>query len=135
MVVLLVGKLKRGLSWVAKLFKTNFQKWSFLYSLWRVSLLERKNGPIHFSLSNSKPSIMLGKFEKLFSKRTSRNIEALSWKHIKSNNRCSEKILSYSLNSCHQIRLCIITFVALINWFFSWTLKWNLEKLYWRDTK
>ena len=60
--------------------------------------------------------------------RTSRNIEVLSWKHIRKKCRLSDDNLfpflvvanqSYSLNSCHQIHLWIIPLLALIKLFFS----------------
>ena len=66
--------------------------------------------------------------ERTSSERTSRNIEALSWKHIRKKCRLSDDNLfpflvvanqSYSLNSCHQIHLWIIPLLALIKLFFS----------------
>ena len=45
------------MSLVAKLSKTNFQKWHVLYSLWIVPLFERKNGRIYFSMFKWKTSI------------------------------------------------------------------------------
>ena len=42
-----------------KILRIKFHKWLLLYSLWRVSLLERKNGRIYFSMSKWKASIIL----------------------------------------------------------------------------
>ena len=54
-----------------------------MYSLCRESLLERKKGQIYFSMSKWTAGTVFRRSEKVFSKGTSRNIEALSWKHVR----------------------------------------------------
>ena len=55
----------REISWVAKLFKTNFQKWRLLHSFWRVPPIEKKMKEFFSVCINEKPASCL----KVFSER------------------------------------------------------------------
>lgn len=85
-IALFASKPKQVLSWFAKLFKKKKKTLNVTFAIliaWRVALLETKIGRISFSISKWKADIALRAFQKVFSKRTFRNIVTLQWEHIR----------------------------------------------------
>ena len=91
-----------------------------LYSLWRVSLVEKNNGRIYFSIVHRKflkftlkeiQGILRHYYENISGKKSDLLIRNFAIPFVASDQSCS-------VNSSHQIRLWIILLVALIKLFF-----------------
>ena len=91
-----------------RLSQKDFQKLRLLYSLWKVSLRERKNGQIPLNFREYW-IITINEY-----KKQKQNFwwELLLMRFFVVSNQ------GYSLNNCYQIRLWIILIVALIKLFF-----------------